>query len=277
MAYKRMRSFSISRPPKRARVYRKKRRVFKRKTRRSRRGRISRYGGGKRFGFRDQSVVKMYWNAIETVTIPDATVQKYTSVKVNCPRDPYAGVIGTFNQFAAGYKLMNAVYTKYCVLGAKLVVTIRPSKIFNAGTSQYASKFVNWQPIKWGVKLDEDEDISGITNRGWEAAVTDTTVRHKTYDPYSVDGRPSRIVVKYSARKMWDVSNPRDDDEVGALFGNDPVKKAYAIVWAQVMDKTTTLEQTSFSIQYQLYMTVAVGGRRDAADFSAHNPDMVQE
>lgn len=236
-----------------ARKFRRMRRTnYKRKMRRFRRS-----GAVSRYGFARNKLVRMKWWGGQDFYNSDADLHYLTYIKMNDPYDPWGGATGFCNKSAAGYKLYAQLYHRITVIGAKLVATIRLGSVINLNATSYdSSASVAYPPLKWGVKLDDDGDISTYTASSWLAMASDPDNKHATYQP-GVDGSKSQtLTVKYSPYRMFGVKDVKDELEtLGALSGGHPTKICYAVPWRQPINTTTYQGNIAYFVSYRLYMT----------------------
>lgn len=264
--YKRRRSALYTRPSKRRKMYKKTRRVFKRKVRR-----VKRRLGRSAYGFPAVKYVTMKYMAQFSFTM-----QSYTNVlsspapgiRMNSPYDPDSASTGTFNMVSAGYRLHSVLYKRYTVVGSKAVFTLRPVNNIqlSSGTVGYVL------PLKWGVKLDNDNSLVGYGVLNWPAICSDPNTYSKTYHPMlpgiGNGEMRSRIVVKYSPRKFF--GRGANEDELGANFGSNPTKQCYAVPWVQVLNCTDTVSQpNTMSLEVVVYYKVKCSEMNDVVDLSA--------
>lgn len=260
MVYKRRRGTLAVRPTKRRRTFmRKRRRILRRRSSRQirRKFRVSR--GINNFGFPKRKLVRMSWVGVTTKAFTGAGLSYGTSLKVNSPYDPWNGVTGTFNKSAAGFKLYSEIYQVCTVIGAKLVATVRTQKVINLnsainGTTAFTAAQVELPSFKWGVKLDRDNDISSYTSTGWHAMITDPDCRFTTHVPSVGAGEQSRVVVKYSPKKMFSLRNITDTTQYSCVGQNNPSIIAYAVPWFQTLDESTYQGNVTYDVEYSLRM-----------------------
>lgn len=235
----------------------------------------------RRFGFGPSKLVHMEYNACYAYTVTDHFLNHMPSVRLNNPYDPWVNITGTFNMISAGYTLYGNLYNKNVVLGAKLTLTLREQKVHNlaqatSGTTS-AGNSVDSPPYIWGVKADDDDDISGYTSTGWHAILTDPDCRYKVVHRHPHQPTQSKVIIKWSAKKFFGLTNVKDEIEtVGANFGSNVTRYAFAIPWIQVLDENTVPNPYPvFNLQYHLKMAVLCVEPKDQSDMTA-GADLVQ-
>lgn len=236
--FKKTKSSKRRRFTKRVRYY-GKRRIHRSKFRGT--SKFSRYSLG------TNKIVKCKWMGASDLTIPSpgGTALIYgTSILMNYPWDPWNSVTGTFNLASAGYTLWSKLFNYYTTLGSKLVIKF---------SMKYPATSGPIQPVKWGVKLDDDASSSYTT---WHGICSDPLTKARTYVMELYNIRTQTLVIKYSPRKFFGLKDFRDEDTIGGAIGSAPSRKVYAIPFVQVLDETTQMTQTTFQMEYVLYQTV---------------------
>lgn len=263
-AYKRRRSFVGSRPSKRRKMYKRTRRVFKRRTQRSRRkGVLARYSGGRNlYGIPSSKLVQCIWVGSETLTVPEnGDIIFGSGIKVNSAFDPWNGnVLNQWNDLPGGFKFYSKLYGRYIVCGARLVVVARNPKI--GGMGDAAAQY----PYKFGIRLDRDTTNNATE---WDNMVNAPFSRMKTIH-WTDTSRYARISINYSPKKFWGIKDYKDVNagDLGAQVSTNPTRTCNANVWVQKLEKDNSVNFfPTVHLEYKLFMSVLFTERLDPYDF----------
>lgn len=267
--YQRRRPSLYSRGAKRRRIYKKTRYVFKRKARRFYRRRTSSVKRG--YGFGDFKNVYCRWVAIENVGVgvDQSNVSKGTGILINSPYDPWSGIIGSYNVSAAGFDLYSRLYSRYIVLGAKLVCTFRS---LTKGTADGDI------PFKVGLFKCDASTINSAYNN-WAMLATDPDTVCKTFVPSTKQKTSVTLTIKYSPRKEFNIKDPKDAAQctgVGAATNSNPSRTIYVIPWLQSIYSATLNESQTWMVEYKLYQKVMFSDRNIMGILS-HPDNLVQD
>lgn len=244
---------------------RRVRRIARRRYRRSvyRRFRRGYRNSVSRFGFSQNKVVTMKWFGMQAFTLSTGGMGHGTTIRMNSPFDPWNAITGTFNLTAGGYTMYSQMYHYYTVMSSRLIATISYNRVLNTnkateGTTSYANAYTIQVPIRWGIKLDDDADISSYTSTGWHAIVCDPDTKWRTFYPNTIGAGHQRLVVRYNPHKYFGIRDTRDkSDVIGAAMGSNPTKVCYACPFWQILDEASAYEgSVYFSVDYKLYMRV---------------------
>lgn len=129
-------------------------------------------------------------------------------------------------------------YHRYRVLGAKITVK---------WASNQAGSGDNFMV---GCYCDTDAQQSYTSWEGIREAKKGTS-RLITHQRNSVT-----TTAKYSAKKLWDLKDVKDNENIAALVGSDPSANAFFVCWFQRLDRatnTSTIElmvQIDYIVQY---------------------------
>lgn len=259
--YKRRRSLRYSRPSKRRKIYKRSRRIFKRRANRNRKA-ISR-SVRRGYGFGETKVVYCKWVATEPLApqLVQATATAGTPIMVNSAYDPWSGVIGAFNVTSAGFDLHARLYGRYVVLGAKLVATFRP---ISSPTLDI--------PFKVGLRKDDAAGL-GSYNAWWQLA-TDPDTHMKTLVTTAKNKSSATVVMTYSPRKEFGLKDPRDSGYqtygISAAFNGSPTRAVYVTPWYHSLESAIP-EVQNWTVEYKLYQKVLFLDRNDL--ISLNNSD----
>lgn len=266
--YKRNRSARRVYRRKRSQVYKRTRRVYKRRYNRSRRAkearfrRISRIRG---FGFGDSKVIHCRWVAVEGATVAQGamvTLQSMTPILLNSAYDPWSGITGVHNTTAAGFDLHAQIYNRYMVLGAKLVVTFRPHLTSVENTDAIVSSY------KVGIHKAPSSSVPMGTLAHWAQCATDPDTVTKTMVVHLSEKTQVSCVMTYSPRREWNAKDSRDllvtTGGPNSVVTSNPTFTMYATAWFQNCDNDAVNHfNGDWNIEYKLYQKVLFYDRKD--------------
>lgn len=194
-------------------------------------------------------------------------------VKVNNLYDPYSGITGWGNVVPSLYTLMAGQYNRYTVLGAKVIMVIRPHTLFNVaatntilsgngGGSVYAG--VNNPPMRFGLVLDDNATLSETS---YDKLVGAKFHTYRDMTPNITGDRPNYVTLKsyFSAKKFF--GEGKMDDTYGAAVGSAPTKQAYVIPYAQVLDQTSAPVCNVFGIHWKVSFKVLWSNPKDYVNY----------
>lgn len=199
-----------------------------------------------------------------TVDFPtvDGTFNTVATWSLNDPRLPVgsalAGGAAAWNTLCAtGYDHMLGLYKRHCVLGTKLIVTIRQRYARNlqyaeSGTSSYTS---GTMPLyKVGIHPTEGTLADdGITS--WDKACMHADPMRTRAFQYGQSFKPITLVLKWSLRKHVAAKdiNYVDNHVYGASGDAAPSTLVYAKLWGQIADKISTAAHSgTFEISWTM-------------------------
>ena len=247
--YKRRRSFVSPRAIKRRKVYKRTRRVFKRRLgRRINRFRISR---PRTSVFPNKLRLRCNWTNTHSVNVADAVTHVITpALKINSLFDPDTALTGWGNVSSTNFQTVKNIYNKYTVHGAKITVFVRPITMFNVahssgGTSTYSG--VSDVPIRWGLFVDDNFAYNEIM---YEEFIGRKIHNFKDIQPNNNGGPGNtlKLQVKWSRRKWFG----RYDDNQSADFSHDPASLAYAMIYYGSLDQNSTPVHNSYMVTWSV-------------------------
>lgn len=242
----------MKRPSKRMRIWKRSRRVTKRRFSRVKRaGRVSMQRG---YGFGDTKVVYCKWVATAALAPQQAqaVLTADTAILVNSAYDPWSGVAGAYNVTAAGFDLHAKIYDRYIVLGAKLVATFRPVV---TGASDY--------PFKVGLRHSDTSAMGSYIT--WQQCATDPDTITRTMVSTPKSQTRCTVVAYYSPRKQYGIKDARDTsfaNGISAAVNANPTKTHYCIPWYQCQYGNLAAVQ-NWEVEYKLYQKVLFTDRKD--------------
>lgn len=154
-----------------------------------------------------------------------------------------AGAIGTYqfrangifdpNITSTGHQPMGhdewaQFYNHYTVLGSKITVT---------GMGDTAS-----EAIIFGVYLSDDTTVPALLHELIENGKSGYRYTG------SVWKTATKISRKYSAKRFFNISDPKDNTNLRAPFGSDPTEQAVYSIWCRAMDSTTDPANMYFNV-----------------------------
>lgn len=270
MVYKRRRSYRAARPSKRRRTARVVRRTRRRQYRRMY-GRVSSFRANSRsYGIGDNKVIRCRWVGTENISVLASQIVPYTGtpVLINSAYDPWSGITGTHNLSAAGFALYATMYSRYIVVGAKLVCTFHPMGVINSLDEVMA------------VGLLKNGSTSSITSTygDWSKLVTDPDCNSKTIVPSTKNTAAVTVVMTYSPRKEFGIKDPKDaainSYGPGAAVNGNPTQAIYVHPWIHSKVGNIQANQT-WSVDYKLYQKVLFTNRNNLGSIS--NPYQIDE
>jgi len=190
----------------------RKRPMYKRKPRRSNKVNIS--------SFPSNRVVKMRYVGSYEFTGASGVLDKY-QFRLNGINDPdYTGI----GHQPLGHDQWAMFYQEYIVLGAKVTV----KWVFESGAQAVAvGGFIGPSTTLTATSYDLIEEQGKSKSR---------------ILPQSLDTRPVILTHYFSTKKFYNLANVNDNkDSVGAVFGNNPTDQAILTIYAQALDKTTSI------------------------------------
>lgn len=116
------------------------------------------------------------------------------------------------------YGLWKDLYNHYTVLGSKITVKV----IGASGT--------NTSPAYLAIKSDDDQTLAGVGDGGRTLMLQKDT-RYKIFPPRCDVSKGSvKVYRKFSTKKFFNVTDVKDNDDLRALFDQDPGELAYFYV-----------------------------------------------
>lgn len=156
-------------------------------------------------------VVKMRYATSQLVTLPYPAGNISYALRANSIYDPWAGVGGTV---ANGYTLASNYWNHYCVLGAKCQVTFYP----RPNTADYVF------PIQLFIKL---ADTNTLTPTTFHSEHIEMNGEFKWKMLRANDTDVKRVTCYFSARKFFNVTDVKDNDDLETTFGANPTEEAF--------------------------------------------------
>lgn len=196
-------------------VYRRRRRIFRRKTARRaypkryrryrprsfRRRRSSRRRGLPLYRhtmnrsslsigpFRPIARALLPYDYCQTVVLSGSllTPVNVVNFRANSLHDPDTQTSGSYNQFASAYKFYSSIYKRYRVDACYMKLTITQASLYTPETADVAGGFATF-PYKFIIKLDDDNSFSNYsTAPSWLAWSSDPAAVMGTFRP-KLDG-----------------------------------------------------------------------------------------
>lgn len=248
--YKRRRASLYSRPSKRRKMFKKVRRVVKRRFRRAKR-----YPRSVAFKslFPDRRLMTHRWTGTFAIGLATGNLTTFSpAIQVNNMYDPNDQVTGFSNVVPSMYNLMKNIYQKYCVLGAKVRCTIYPKTQINlaaatSGTTTYSASNAANCPVRFGIILDDDKTWSAGNYAELVGA------KHHSYRDCDFSANSSRRVVLtqyFSAKKFW--GEGKVDDSYGGFVGYAPTRQCWVQLYAQSLDTSSVPLQQSYNVMWDV-------------------------
>lgn len=165
---------------------------------------------------RDGQLVKMRWSEVRQLSQEDYTTAAWI-YRANSIYDPDFSGAGTS---PLSYKEASGLYHQYQVVGSKIKVTFMPR---GAGVP-LANALV-------GIQLSDRASYE----QSWQTIIEHDPNYRMMSAGYGNDGR---CILKkyYSAKKYHKVKDLKDNDELKAFFGANPVNAAYYLVYIAPQD-----------------------------------------
>jgi len=114
-----------------------------------------------------------------------------------------------------GYDQWKLFYNRYIVTGAKMFFKV----VFSYSTATHAI------PFRVAVTLDDDNAFQPATGTLMEQGLTKTKIVHVASIS---DSHVTNIAGRgFSCRKYFNITDVKDNPNVGAVFDNDPTQRAY--------------------------------------------------
>lgn len=238
--------------------YNKKRIVTYKNTRKAKKRRVMRRGGWsvsrvRRVLYPDNLMMKHTWTYTSNAVVANANLYVHSpTLKINSLYDPDSNSTGWGNVSCSNYHNLKNIYNRYHVLGARIVVTVRPISMFNfaavsGGTSTYSA--VSCPPIRWGMYIDDN----GVVEEGdsYEKIIGN---KYHVYRDLQCNNNGSQdnkvtLIRKWSSRKYFGYTN---DDRAVPFVGFDPANVVYAVVYGQVLDKSSSPIQNTYAITWNV-------------------------
>lgn len=194
-----------------------------------------------RLGFPNTRLVKFKYSQVVALD-PNGLGYAYHTFRANSCRDPdYTGI----GHQPMGWDQWGYFYNHYTVVASKMVARFSRDST-TAASDQYMI----------GVELSRDLGLSSTTWSDIREASNRSGSRYKTITGIIGDGPARAVVSKYNAKQWWNLSNVRDNPEVGASWTLDPASEAFFKVW--VMQTVTTGGADPWQCTVDIYYTVVL-------------------
>lgn len=119
-----------------------------------------------------------------------------------------------------GYEQMRQLYTKYCVVGAKVKIQIHNRQ--------------NDAELVVCFKITEDAVASNTPNRD----VENGSMKYIVLSENGNTGDRRTMYVKWSAKKFFNTPNLLQEEKCSAVMGADPLRPCFLHVYAFALDST---------------------------------------
>lgn len=182
----------------------------------------------------NQKLVKMRW-AQNYILFPSVSIgvtsMGFQSFRLTSINDPDFTTVGT-NHRPLGYDQMEALYSKYVVLGGKL-------SAYFIGSGTNTTEDINQYRV--GIHIP-DANGTAFSPTTQASALMERRAEYKwKYLTGSQSGKSTANVSrKWSTKKIFDVSKAKDEDDLKSGFGFDPSLQVEGTVFALGMPFTAS-------------------------------------
>lgn len=144
-------------------------------------------------------------------------------------------ITGTGHQ-PRGFDQWATFYNHYHVLGSKCSVTVWPD-----------TTSANGIPVAWGIHLNDDTAVptgaqpNDLIEQGY------APYRMTSASTYATGLQSRPLIKKFSAKKFFNRTNVKDEDQIGSPVNNNPADLAYFTVWMGAVDYAELDDPPSFN------------------------------